>query len=316
MPQPRDQAVLVKAATLYYLEERSQAEVAEAIGVSRSNVSRILAEARRSGIVDIRINDPFGRSEELEQRLVQRFGLREARVAPSGTPETQLERVGALGARWLVDALPSEGSVALSWGAAVQSVVEAVPAIPHHGELEVLPLVGGLSIVDSARDGNVLVRSLASRLGARHRRLYAPAVVESAASRDALMRETAIRSVLDAAKRADVAVVGLGAVGRGASSAIIESMRLTEAEHDAFLASGVTGDCCTRFFDAEGAPVEAVVDERVIAVELEDLRRIPLVAGVAAGVGKLDGTHGALRGGFLDVLVVDAELASALLERG
>lgn len=313
MPQPRDQAVLVKAATLYYLEERSQAEVAEAIGVSRSNVSRILAEARRSGIVDIRINDPFGRDEELERRLVARFALREARVAPTGAPETQLERVGALGARWLVDALPNEGSVALSWGAAVQSVVEAVPAIPHHGDLEVLPLVGGLSIVDSARDGNVLVRSLANRLGARHRRLYAPAVVESALSRDALMRESAIRSVLDAAKAADVAIVGLGAVGRGASSSIIQSMRLSAEEQRAFLDAGAVGDCCTRFFDAEGEPVDAVVNDRVIAVELEDLRRIPLVVGVAAGAGKLDGTHGALEGGFLDVLVVDAELARALL---
>ncbi|GAB3050606.1 sugar-binding transcriptional regulator [Sediminivirga luteola] len=314
MPQPRDQAVLVAAATMYYLENRSQAEIARTLGVSRSNVSRILADARRAGIVDIRINNPFGRVPEIEDRLIARYGLRAARVAGRGTPETQLSRVGALGAQWLLENLPSDGAVALSWGASVQAVVDAVSTSAEHGGVEILPLVGGLSSVDSARDGNVLVRLLATKLGARHRRLYAPAVVESVVSRDALMRESAIASVLEAASGAQCAVVGIGQVGAGASAAIIDSMRLDPDERAAFEASGAVGDCCTRFFDLEGKVVDSAVNERVIAVELDALRTIPTVVGVAAGARKAQGTLGALRGGLVDVLITDLDLAEHLLD--
>lgn len=314
MPNPRDQSMLVRAATLYYLDGKSQAEVATEIGVSRSNVSRVLADARRLGIVTITINDPFGRSKELESKLIERFGLRGCRVAPSGDPDTQLSRVGALGAQWLLEHLSTGSTVALSWGATVQSVVDEVPVDPTHPGVEVVPLVGGLSIVDSARDGNVLVRLLATKLGAKHRRLYAPAVVESVESREAFMREPAIRDVLDASSRAQIAIVGVGSVGQGASSAIIESMRLSGQEAEEFVASGAVGDCCTRFFDTQGRLIDSVVNDRVIAVDLDDLRLIPTVVGVAAGVHKAMACRSALAGGLFDVLIVDAELAQALLE--
>lgn len=314
MPSPRDLSMLVRAATLYYVENKSQAEVAADIGVSRSNVSRVLADARRLGIVDIRINDPFGRSGDLETALVEKFGLRSCRVAPSGDPDTQLSRVGALGAQWLLEHLPADGTVALSWGSGVQAVVDEIPNDPTHPGVEVLPLVGGLSIVDSARDGNVLVRLLATKLGASHRRLYAPAVVESRESRDTFMREPSIRDVLTASRRAHIAIVGIGGVGYGASSAIIDSMKLSPQELSDFANSGAVGDCCTRYFDATGELVDTVVNDRVIAVELDDLRHIPTVIGVVSGVHKAAATHSALAGRMFEVLVVDSDLARALLQ--
>ena len=313
MPHPRDNSMLVRAATLYYIDGLSQAEVAERIGVTRSNVSRVLADARRLGIVEIHVHDPFGRATDLERRMRDRYGLRECLVAPTGSLDAALPRVGSLGAAWLVDHLPTHGSIAVSWGSTVQAVVDAVSTSEPHPELEVLPLVGGLSNVDSTRDANVLVRSLAARLGSTHRRLYAPAVVESSATRDAILAEPAIGEVLRAATRANIAVVGIGTAGIGASSAIVDSMHLGHADHAAFEAAGAVGDCCTRFFDQDGAPVRSVVDDRVIAIDLSQLAEIPTVLGVAAGRFKAPGVHAALAGGFLDVLAIDSELADELL---
>ena len=313
MPSARDQSLLVRAATLYYLDGKSQAEVAEEIGVSRSNISRMLTDARRFGIVDIRINDPFGRAFTLENALLDKYGLRECRVAPSGAADTELSRVGALGAQWLMERLPAKGSVAVSWGASVQAVVDEMPDDPTHPDIEILPLVGGLSAVDSTRDGNVLVRLLATKLGARHRRLYAPAVVESRESRDAFLNEASIRTVLDASKQVNIALVGVGSVGTGASSVIIDSMLPDVDQRRDFLASGAVGDCCTRFFDSEGNQVDHVVNDRVIAVGLDDLRAIPTVAAVAAGAQKALALHSALRGNLFNTLIVDSELATELL---
>ncbi|WP_205683993.1 sugar-binding transcriptional regulator [Cryobacterium aureum] len=313
MPSPREQEMFVRAATLYYIDGKSQAEVATELGISRSNVSRVLTSARANGIVDIRINAPFRRDSKLERDLIQKYGLKEARVAPSGAPEMQLARVGELGAQWLMDHLPFEGSIAVSWGSAVQAVVEEIARDPTHSTLEILPLVGGLSIVDAARDGNVLVRALAIKLGARHRRLYAPAVVESTTARTAFLTETSIRTVLEAASQAQVAIVGIGSVGEGASSAIIDSMSLSATELAQFRDSGAVGDCCTRYFDDNGTAVDSSVNDHVIAIDLPSLRKIPKVVGVAAGIHKAAGTHGALKGKLLHSLVVDSALATALL---
>jgi len=313
VPSSRDRSMLVQAATLYYLEGCSQAEVAQAIGVTRSNVSRVLSEARRLGIVEIRVHGDAYRNDELERQIEDRFGIGEVIVVQPLMDSPALPVVGRIGAEWLLEHVPTNGSIAVSWGSGVQALVESVTTANRHPEVEVLPLVGGLSGVESTRDANVLVRELANRLGAAHRRLYAPAIVESKESRDALLREPAIRGVLDDAKRADLAVVGIGAVGSGASSEIIRAMNLNESERQAFEQSQAVGDCCTRYFNDSGNAIDGVVNNRVIAVELEDLRQIPTVMGVACGRAKAPGVRALLRGEILDALFIDAELAESLL---
>lgn len=309
----RDQSVLVKAATLYYLEGKSQAEVAAEIGVSRSNVSRVLAAARDQGIVDIRINDPFGRAEGLEDELRSRFNLRECRVANSTPRSDDMNRVGELGAEWLMENLPTRGGLALSWGSTIQAVVDRLTPEPIHKMLEVFPLVGGLSIVDSARDGNVLVRSLALKLGATHRSLHAPAIVESMTTRDAFLAEPSIKSVLTEASKSQLAMVGIGSVGSGVSQTILKAMSLTPQELTQFHRAGPVGDCCTRYFDKDGKPVDSVASDRVVGIDLESLRSIPTIVGVAVGAAKASGVHGALSGGLLDILIIDSALAETLL---
>ncbi|HIY66482.1 MAG TPA: transcriptional regulator [Candidatus Agrococcus pullicola] len=312
MPSARSRDMLVRAATLYYMDGRSQAEVATTIGVSRSNVSRMLTDARRLGIVEITIHDAQGRANELEARVRERTGMQDVIVA-RGT-DRNLARVGALGAEWLLDHAPRDGRISVSWGASVQAVVDAVEPGTSMPGLEILPLVGGLSTVDSASDGNVLVRSLATRLGARHRRLYAPAVVESEQLRDGLLSESTIRSVLDDAAGGDLAIVGVGAVGAGASKAIVDSVSLSSSDRQAFERSGVVGDCCTRFYDSQGRQTDTPLDRRVVAIDLENLARIPTVLAVAAGARKAQAVQAGIAGGLYDVLIIDEPLAEALLD--
>ncbi|NIJ13494.1 DNA-binding transcriptional regulator LsrR (DeoR family) [Saccharomonospora amisosensis] len=312
MPPPRDQQLLVKAARLYYEEGRSQNEVATALQVSRSSVSRMLAAARERGIVRIQINDPTGRDMDLESELTARFGLRDCRVAEIHSDDRPLSRVGDLGARWLLDNLHPGQQVGVSWGHGLQAVVQH---IPDEGglDVEVLPLVGGLSAVDSAISGEELVRDLAGRLGGRFQRLHAPALLTSKAGRDVLLAEPSIKRTLDAARRVQVALVGIGSAGHGSSASLVKAMNLSDTERQGFEAAHPAGDVCARFFDAEGKAILGPTDNRVLGVSLADLATIPLVAGVAAGPEKAGGVLGALRTRVLDVLVCDSSLARALL---
>ncbi|HET6813445.1 MAG TPA: sugar-binding domain-containing protein, partial [Actinomycetota bacterium] len=175
MPSPRDPALLAKAARLYFVDDRSQDDVATILGTTRSNVSRMLKQARDLGIVEIRILDPAGRDQELELALRDRFGLADARVLEPATETDVLSGVGRLAARWLEETVRDGQVVALSWGHSLQAMVRAVDGLSRR-DVQVVQLVGGLSALDSALTGQELVRELSERIGARHRYLHAPAL--------------------------------------------------------------------------------------------------------------------------------------------
>jgi len=315
MPPPREQQLLVRAARLYYEEGRSQNQIADTLGVSRSSVSRMLTAARDRGIVQITINDPTGRDLELEGELTARFGLRDCRVAETPGGERPLPRVGDLGARWLLENLHAGQRIGVSWGHSLQAVVQHIPDEGTR-DVEVLPLVGGLSAVDSAIAGEELVRDLAGRLGGSFRRLHAPALLTSKAGRDVLLAEPSIRDTLEAACHVHIAMVGIGSFGVGSSAALLRALELSDEEMTRFEAAGPAGDVCARYFDGDGKALHGPVDDRVLGISLECLAGIPTVAGVAAGPDKARGTLGALRTGALDVLICDRSLAGSLLAEG
>jgi DNA-binding transcriptional regulator LsrR (DeoR family) len=312
MPAPRDRVALIKAARMYFLDGRSQDDVARVLGTSRSNVSRMLAAARAQGIVEIRVHDQTVRATELEQALRQHFGLAQVRVAAFRPGADMRAAAGDLAAHWLDDFLRDGQVLALSWGTSLQAMVAAM-AVDKPRSVDVVPLVGGLSTAKSLVSAQELVRDLAGRLGATYRYLHAPALLRSEAARDALLAEPAINDVLQRASSADVAMVGIGTVGTGSTSDIIEGLGLSDAEYQEFLDEGPVGDACCRFFDAGGRPIRGVVHDRVLAVELDHLRQIPMVMGVATGAEKAAGVLGALRGNVIDGLITDAGLAQTLL---
>ena len=315
MPAPRDTAVVVRAARLYYEQERSQTEVARELGLSRSNVSRILSQARDRGIVAITIHDPEGppqRDEALEIALRSAFSLREAHVV-SAPRTSAMESVAREGAAVLTERFASVRSVGVSWGQTVQNVVAQLETLRPRPTPEVLPLVGGHSALDQFDSGESVLRVLASRVGATPRTLYAPAVLESGTAVATLRGESSIGEVLAAAARVELALVGIGSRGVHSSPHVLELMRLDAAERAAFEAQHPAGDVCGRFIDAHGVPLGAPTDQRVLAVTFSELLRIPEVVGVAAGAEKAPGVLGVLRSGAIDTLVVDVDLAREVL---
>lgn len=315
MPAPRETAVVVRAARLYYEQGASQTEIAKELGLSRSNVSRILTQARERGIVEITIHDPDGppvRDEALEAALRAAFSLKGAHVVSA--PRTPgMDAVAREGAALLGERAGSVRSLGVSWGRTVQAVVAELETQHPRPTPQVLPLVGGHSSLDQFDSGDSVLKVLASRLGARPRTLYAPAVLESATAVATLRGESSIGAVLAAAAQVELALVGIGSMGRHSSPHVLGLMHLSPAEREAFEAQRPVGDVCGRFVDADGVPLGAPTDQRVLAVTFSELLRIPEVVGVAAGAEKAPGVTGVLRSGAIDTLVVDVDLARAVL---
>lgn len=318
MPAPRETRTIVQAARLYYEKNRSQSQIAQELEISRSNVSRILAQARERGIVGITIHDPDAppvRDPQLEQALSAAFpGLTTVRVVTSSG--SGLDAVAQEASDLMGERIPQVRSIGLSWGQTVQHVMARLPRIRLQPAPRVLPLVGGLSALDQLDSGDSVLRVLAERLGTRPEPLYAPAVLESALATLALLRESSISSVLEEAAKVELALVGIGSWGLQSTPYIVERMRLSAQERLAFTAQQPVGDVCGRFLKADGRPVGPPSEQRVLAVSVQQLAGIPDVIGVAADAAKAPGALGVLHSGVLDTLVVDAPLARAVLAAG
>lgn len=313
MPAPRDPAVLMRVAELYYLEDRSQAEIAEIVSTGRPNVSRMLKEAQRQGIVEIKLHDPSGRARDLERRLVDAFGLSEARVSVrnphAGDPAS---KVGALASGLLLESIGETSTVGISWGHALHAAVAALHTDRDH-DVTVVQLLGGMSAVGNEVSGQELARSLAVALGGTYRPMHAPATLGSAEAARALREEPSVAQALDAARGCDIALVGIGAPVAGSSAAVVDSLGLDPRDARAFWDQEPVGDLAGRYFTATGTPVTGPVDDRVVSVSLRDLDAIPLVVGIAFGRDKTPAVHGALLGHHVDALVCDERLARSLL---
>ena len=316
MPAPRDPATLMQAARLYYIDGKSQADIASQLGTSRSNVSRMLTEAQRQGIVEIRVHDPAGRARELEVALKKTFGLRDVFVAQSssGSADHVAAQVGALAAQLLMSQIKDSMTIAMSWGHALQSMVWATTS-DHDYEAQVVQLVGGMSAISNEISGHELVRELAARLGSSYRFLHSPATYSSTSARDTMLAEPSVANALETAREAELAFVGIGTPGRGSSAAILSSLNLTEAEEKAFWEAGPVGDVAARYYTASGQPVRGAVENHVLGVSLDDLLAVPNVVGVASGRAKTPGVLGALRGHIVDSLVCDESLARSVLNQ-
>jgi DNA-binding transcriptional regulator LsrR (DeoR family) len=298
---------------MYFVEERSQDDIAAVMQTTRSNVSRMLKQARELGIVCIRIEHPSKRDERLERALVDRLGLTDARVLVVEPGADPLPGVGRLAARWLLDSLRDRHVLAIGWGATLGAVADAMEATAQR-DIEVVQLIGGLSTIGSACTGQELTRRFAERLGARYRHLHAPAVFASAEHLETMLAEPSIRDALEAARRAALALFGLGDPRHGSVAAWIQELGLREAERRRFSTVGAVGDICGRFYDLTGAEVDTPIADRVLSVGLDDLRRIPTTAAVAAGRAKGASILGAFRGRLVEVLICDEQAARAALE--
>src|SRR4051812_26690785 len=164
---------------MYFLEQRSQEDIAAVLSTTRSNVSRMLKQARELGIVRITVEHPSKRHEQLEQALRERLGLTAAHVLAIEPGADPLSGVGRLAAGWLLDNLADGDVLALGWGATLHAVAEAMDPASRRN-VEVVQLIGGLSTTASPSPGQELARPFAARLGPRSRSLHPPAVFASA----------------------------------------------------------------------------------------------------------------------------------------
>ena len=305
---------LLDVATFYYEQRLTQEQIAQRINTSRSTVSRLLEEARDRGIVHIKINYPWQRAQDLEERLVARFGLHDARVlsARQKSKEEILLGMGELAAR-LLDGCIEDGQIlGVSYGRSLLSTIAAL-APSRKVDLTVIPVIGALGSDNPLIDGPDLVRRIASAYGGQYRYLPVPLLVEDVRTRDALVQLAQVHEILNLARKADIVLLGIGALAPEVSSGIWKGF-LDERQLLRLKNQGAVGHMCGQFYDAQGQVLDLEVNRRSIGIGIQILSSIESVIAVASGKAKSEAILGALRGKYLNILVTDDAAASAILD--
>ena len=306
--------LMAKVARMYYRDRLRQIQITERLNIHQSTISRLLKRAEKEGIVRLTLTMPSGLHPELEDALTSAYSLREAIVVDTVDQEEQIVRdLGAAAGFYLETTLKPRDVVGISsWSAALLAMVEAMHPSPRAGA-QVVQILGGIGNPSAELHATQLTRRLANLLGGLATLLPAPGAVGSAEARRVMLKDRYVQEAMALFKSITVALVGIGAVTPSkmlATSGNVFSARELKSLSD----RGAVGDICLRFFDANGLPVVTPLNERVIAIELADLKRVDRVVGIAGGRRKFTAIRGALRGRRINVLITDRSTAERLVK--
>jgi len=306
--------LLVRISQMYYEENLTQEKIALKFGLSRPRVSRLLDEARKLGFVTISVKAPYSDYGGLESGLERIFGLKEAIITldEKNTSEDEIKRkLGEAAAVFLERRIREGDIISVSWGTTLREFSNALNP-RKKTKIKVVPMIGGIGHIGDGIHCNEIARKVSEAFGGAYYLLHAPVVFPETKAKQAVENDINIREVLRMANKADLAFVGIGTT-KG-KSVIVNSGYLSKEELAELARNGAVGEICVNFYDKNGTPYNTSLDGRKIGPGLEDLKKIKIVVGVAGGKEKTKAILGALRGGYIDVIITNEGVARELIK--
>ncbi len=308
------QRQMLEAARQYYLHDRTMTRIAKDLNVSRPTVSRLLREARETGLVQIDVS-PAGVSDSTIAREVsEKFGITAHVVSAEGEVGTHMSKAVSQTAAQVMASLVTPNSVVgLAWGTTMMGVIKFLPSIDALGT-EVVLLNGGADpATPGIPDPGVLASAAASALGARAHYFPVPAFFDSAETREAMWRERSLRKLLELRSNASLAVFGIGAFGHTLVSRAYSDEFFSPTEARDLARAGVVGDVCTIMMRRDGTWEDIAINRRATGPTPSELKRIPSRLCVSFGRQKVAALLGCLAQGLATDLVIDEATARSIM---
>lgn len=303
----QDLELLLKVAQLYYEQGLTQNEIAKKLFISRSNISRLLAQAREAGIVEIKIHYPFERKRRIEVDFNRRFHLEEIRIVDLGN-RSGFELYTAttkLAATYLNLQLNNDSVLALTCGNSICGMVHELRPRNYLTGMHVVPLMGSIENSNIILEGNYLVRQVAEIYGCCQHAIMAPFRVDDAVMCQKLKDRPAIRETLGLAENATIMCTGIGCE--------TQKGYLAESE-DIFVKEGAVGYIAGYYFDKWGKILDLPeLYSRLVCAGLK-MFEIPIRCAIVADEKKAYATLAALRGGLVNALITNSVVADKIIK--
>lgn len=307
----RDDETILRIAQMRYDQRLPQNEIARTLDISESTVSRALKAAMDLGFVEIQISPTGLRDFALERRLAAAYGIDLAVVVQPRSGGTQTADVlGRAVARIVEERAQAGAVIGVSDGDTVAAVAAAVRRA-RSTDVDVVSLIGGVGAPQIPSHSSEVCRALANGLGGRAWQLPVPAIVDGAEAAAHMRATSTVGAVFDLMARANLALVGIGAMDPLAS--VFRHGVIPTAEIASIADAGAVGTICGWFYGPRGELVSTKFDDRTLSVPPRTLQRIPLRLGVAMHAAKAGAIKAALIGGWINAVGLDAATAEELL---
>lgn len=303
--------LLVKVARMYHEKGIRQPKIAAELSLSQPRVSRLLKQAAELGVVRTVVTMPAGVHGDLEDQIQEIYGLRDVVVVDTVSDDL-MPALGSAAAAYFDATLTRGHRLGISsWSETLIHAVDRMPRKTVPAVDQVVQLMGGLGDPLAQRRASHLTGRLAELTGAMPVFLPAPGLAGNPSTRKTMMGDPAVRDVTATWRSLTDAFVGIGSLQ---PSPLLERSgnAITDAEQQELSDLGAVGDVCLRYFDAEGKPLASSFDRRVIGISPDELLAVPRRVGVAGGPRKFTAVRAALRGGWINALIVDLAMAKRL----
>ena len=312
----KNELLKVKIAKLYYQNGLSKIEIGEKLRISRLKVASLLEDAIKEGIVKIFINEPKESFIDLENELEKRFKIYHAIVAETSIDyESTKKNIGKAAANYLVDAIYDNDVIGVAWGSTTYELVNYLPDKIIRKNITVVQITGGSNQVPININASELTRRVADIFNAKSYFLHAPVVVKSKEARDILYEEAGIKNTLDMFNKINFAIVGIGSTYPEPSTLLYKDGFIKKEDFNNSISFDCAGDINSYFYNKEGNECYTILRDRVIAMDLDQLKKVRYVMAVAGGENKADAIIGAMRGRIINIIVTDNRTAEVILSK-
>ena len=306
--------LISKVARLYYIEGLTQQKIADKLSISRTKVSRYLNTARKEKVVEIKINSQAEDYSELEYKIEKKFKIKECSVVPSFENREEVLKMMADPLNNLLERNLVNGSyLGIGWGSSLKEVSDYIN-VNGKTDIKIVPIIGGLGKIGTGIHTNSVAKNIADRLGSISYMIHSPAILDSREIREIVEKDSNTREIIKLSEKIDTALIGLGDIGPDAT--LIKTGSFNMEEFGYLKGLGVIGDVNLIFINEEGEHVPNKIDERIVRISPDRLKKVKNVIGVAFGKRKLQVIVGALRGGLINILFTDEETAEYIIKSG
>lgn len=315
-------SLVIKVAYLYYIENKPQNEIAGMLGISITTVSRLLNKAKEDKIVEFVIRDPYIECIRLEEKLRDRFHLKDIIIAPSVNSEDGIDSaiaednakklVAMEGARYLQRVIKENDVLGITWGSTVYHMINYLnPSQKVNAKF--VTLHGSIACCENELDVRTLVSRMAKAFSGENYYLLTDALMSSSEATRIMREEKNNQRVFSMFDHINIAVSGIGSFYPTERSVLASPDFLSSEDLDELKRQNVVGDIALRFFDHNGKECRTSLADRMITIDMEKFKNIDCKISLVSGISKANTVLSALKGGLVDVLILDYSLAQEIL---
>lgn len=305
-----------KIAVLYYEKNMSQTDIAKQLGISQAKVSRLLKLAQDLGIVRIIVKKPIENYFYLEEKLKEIYELKDV-VVTRGVEQNEnqtIQNIAQAASFYLETEIKKDDVIGIAcWSEVLYHTIVCMTPFNYPTNCEVVQILGGIGDPSAEIHAFQLTKRLSEILNGKMFLLPAPALVSSSKTKDILFNDPTIKETISKFNELTLVITGIGALQP--SQLLQKSGNIFKKEELNLLReNGAVGEIDLHFFDEKGKPIKTELDDRVIGISIDQLKKVSRVIGIAGDERKHKAIRGALRGKLVNILITDHLTAEFLIK--